>query len=159
MLRLRFSYLIHTRNGYNDSIYRGCNGMRGEGAECGDGRGGAGPPGGPPCYLQHVVGEVGIWTSGFGKSAAKGKEPNKQATASVKHKIFKEREFTRRVSEGEASRKNANVKPNPEEYLQEFGLKMDVDEAKQTPPPRAAGEAAGSAPAQLRWRQWRTGAS
>lgn len=94
--------------------------------------------------MQQVVGEPPVWQEGGGKSAAKLREGAKQQTLTVKHKIGEEREVMRRVSDGDIPKRPDKIKPNPEDYIQEYGLKMDIDDEKKAPQTRPTGTAAGS---------------
>lgn len=96
------------------------------------------------CYLQQVVGEPPNWQESGGKIAAKLWGGAKQQMMFVKHNIGKDRELSRRVSDGDVPKRPDKVKPNPGDYIQEYGLNMDTDEDKKTPPTRPTATAAGS---------------
>lgn len=81
----------------------------------------------PTCYLQQAVGEPAGWQSGAGKSAAKLRDGAKHQMQTVKHNISKDRELMRRVSDGDAPKRSDKIKPNLEDYIKEFGLKMDIE--------------------------------
>lgn len=94
----------------------------------------------------HVPLAAGGW--GAAGVAGQRREEHREAAgggeAADADGISKDRELMRRLSGSDVPKRTDKIKPNPEDYIHEYGLKMDIDEDKKTPPTRQSGTTAAS---------------